>query len=309
MLKMKKAEGWMNNIPGEVLLLLTAIIWGTGFVSQRKAMESMAPFAFIALRFFLGCLVLLPLLIARNVKGKTQDIESRDWKSVFVRLVLPGLVSGVFLFAGTSMQQLGIMTTSASKAGFLTSLYLVLVPVIGIFLGKQTNIWVWIGVALALLGVYFLSVDMQLTVQRGDIFLIVGALFWAMQILALDHYSPKTDTLKLAFGQFFVAAVLGLAVSMIWESRPMIPDAVVWGPILYSGIVAVGIGFTLQVFGQSKVDPALASLIMSLEAVFALLGGMLFLGERLNSREWWGCVLMLVAVTLVQLKGQQRKTE
>ena len=300
-LTMKKNQDRLDKIPGEALLLLTAIIWGTGFVAQRKAMEGMQPFAFVALRFFLGCLVLLPaLLLSKNKEPAKGSLKER---------ILPGLVSGLFLFAGTSMQQLGIMTTSASKAGFLTSLYLVLVPVIGLFFGKKANRWVWIGVGLALLGVYYLSVDLQMSIQRGDIYLIIGALFWAMQILALDHYSSKTNILELAFGQFFVAAVLGLVMSLIGESGAMVPDPEAWGPLLYSGIVAVGMGFTLQVFGQSKVDPALASLIMSLEAVFALFGGMLFLGERLSGREWWGCVIMMAAVVLVQLKGQQSKTE
>ncbi len=300
---MKKNQGWLDKFPGEALLLLTAIIWGTGFVAQRKAMEGMQPFAFVALRFFLGCLVLLPALIVSRVKAPV------DTKISFKEQVLPGLVCGLFLFAGTSMQQLGIMTTSASKAGFLTSLYLVLVPVLGLLFGKKANRWVWLGVALALLGVYFLSVDLQMTIQRGDIYLIIGALFWAMQILALDHYGDRTNSLELAFGQFLVAAVLGLIVSLVREPGAMVPDPAAWAPLLYSGVVAVGIGFTLQVFGQSKVDPALASLIMSLEAVFALMGGMLFLGERLSGREWWGCLIMLAAVILVQLKGQQRKTE
>lgn len=139
--------------------------------------------------------------------------------------------------------------------------------------------------------------------------MIIGAFFWTMQILALDHFSSRTDSLSLAFGQFLTSAVLGLVFSLAIEGNSIFTGSIAWGPLLYSGIVAVGIGFTLQVFGQSKVDPALASLIMSLEAVFALLGGMLFLEERLSGREWLGCLVMLGAVILVQLKGQQRKTE
>lgn len=306
---MKKTLGWLNEIQGEALLLLAAIIWGTGFVAQRQAMESMQPFAFISLRFFLGCLVLLPgLFLHRNSEPLiTKDTE--NWRKSFKSNILPGLVPGLFLFAGTSMQQLGIMTTSAAKAGFLTSLYLVLVPLVGLFFGKKINRWVWIGVALALLGVFYLSVDLQLSIQRGDVYMIIGAFFWTMQILALDHFSSRTDSLSLAFGQFLTSAVLGLVFSLATEGNSIFTGSIAWGPLLYSGIVAVGIGFTLQVFGQSKVDPALASLIMSLEAVFALLGGMLFLEERLSGREWLGCLVMLGAVILVQLKGQQRKTE
>ena len=306
-LRMKKALTWSSTVPGEAMLLLTAIVWGTGFVAQRKAMEGMSPFAFIALRFFLGCLVLLPALILKKTREK--DNKAFDWKGFLRGLVLPSMLPGLFLFAGTSVQQLGIMTTSASKAGFLTALYLVLVPVLGLFLGKKVNLWVWIGVVLALVGVWFLSVNLEMTIQKGDILLLIGALFWALQILALDHLTPKLDALELSFGQFLTAAVLGLVVSLITETGPVVANPSAWGPLLYSGIVAVGIGFTLQVFGQSKVDPALASLILSLEAVFALLGGMIFLGERLSDREWLGCAVMLAAVILVQLKGQQQKSE
>ena len=306
---MKKAHAWSDNLPGEVLLLMTAIVWGTGFVAQRKAMEGMQPFAFIALRFFLGCLVLLPLLILKKINKKTETEKTFTWKGFWQHLVLPSVIPGLFLFSATSLQQLGIMTTSASKAGFLTSLYLVLVPVFGLFLGKKTNLWVWIGVAFALVGVWFLSVNLEMTIQRGDILVLIGALFWALQILALDYFTTKLDALELAFGQFLTAAVFGSVVSLIAESGPLVSDPSAWGPLLYSGVVAVGIGFTLQVFGQSKVDPALASLILSLEAVFALLGGMIFLGERLSGREWLGCAVMLAAVILVQLKGQQHKSE
>lgn len=305
---MKKSHGWMSNIPGEVLLLMTAIVWGTGFVAQRKAMEGMQPFVFIALRFFLGCLVLLPILISRIPRTKSETKAAFDWKANVRKLVLPSLICGLFLFAGTSLQQLGIMTTSASKAGFLTAIYLVIVPVLGIFIGKKVNLWVWIGVALAMAGVWLLSVGIEMNIQTGDILLIIGALFWALQILALDHYIEKLDALGLAFGQFLTAAVFGTIVSLILESGPLVTNASAWWSLLYSGVVAVGIGFTLQVIGQSKVDPALASLILSLEAVFAVLGGMIFLGERLSSREWLGCAVMLAAVILVQLKGQQQKS-
>ena len=306
---MKKTPVRFNKIQGEALLLLAAIIWGTGFVAQRQAMDSMKPFAFISLRFFLGCLVLLPGLILKQRTIRSETNETKNWKERLKQNLVPGIVPGIFLFAGTSMQQLGIMTTSAAKAGFITSLYLVLVPLIGLFFGRKINKWVWFGVLLALLGVFYLSVDMQLTVQRGDVYMVIGALFWAMQILALDHFSSRTDGLSLAFGEFLVTAFVALVVSLVFEGNSLFTDSLAWGPLLYSGIVAVGIGFTLQVFGQSKVDPALASLIMSLEAVFALFGGMLFLGERLSGREWWGSGLMLAAVILVQLRGQQRKME
>lgn len=306
---MKRTVNRLSGIPGEVLLLTAAIIWGSGFVAQRKAMDGMQPFAFIALRFFMGCLVLLPALIAKGSSGELASVPRQSLEVFIRKQLLPGVIMGSLMFAGTSMQQLGIMTTTASKAGFLTSLYLVLVPIIGLFLGKKSKVWVWMGMVLALTGVYFLSVDQEFSIQSGDIFMIIGALFWAIQILALDHFGSKMDSLELAFGQFLVTAILGLIVSLLIESGPMVPGIDAWVPLLYSGVIAVGIGFTLQVFGQNKVDPALAALIMSLEAVFALLGGMLLLGERLSGREWFGCVLMLSGVILVQLRGQQQKVD
>ena len=205
------------------------------------------------------------------------------------------------------MQQLGIVTTSAAKSGFLTSLYLVLVPIAGLFFGKKLNRWVWLGVVMAFAGIYFLSVGIDLSIQTGDILLLLGSLFWVFQILTLDHYSTKMDGLSLAFGEFLTTSALALIASLIFESGPMIKDHSAWLPLLYSGVVVVGIAFTLQVIGQSKVDPTLASLIMGLEAVFALIFGMIFLGERLTGREFLGSALLLAAVFLVQSKGQQKK--
>lgn len=297
--------GW---IPGEALLLLTALIWGTGFVAQRKAMEGMQPFAFIGLRFLMGCLILLPMVIYQLRNGDHKGQSAQEKTQRLRASILPSLICGFFLFLGTSFQQVGIVSTTAAKAGFITSLYLVLVPLFAIFLGKKANIWVWIGVVLALVGVYFLSVNLDVELQKGDLLLLVGAVFWAFQILTLDHFSSKTDNLYLAFGQFAVTSLLGFALSFSMEGGTLIQNNSAIPSLLYSGIVAVGVAFTLQVFGQRRVDPALAALIMGLEAVFAVIGGMLFLGERLSGREWLGCVIMLGAVLLVQLKGQQKKS-
>jgi len=304
---MDKEKQAFEKIPGEAILLITAIIWGTGFVSQRKAMEGMQPFAFIALRFLLGCLVLLPLILFHWKKADHQDQTHAKRHQAILDIILPSFACGSLLFLGTMFQQFGIISTTASKAGFITSLYLVLVPLFGFFWGKKVNLWVWLGVFLALLGVYFLSFDLDVSEHKGDLYLLTGALFWAFQILTVDYFSTKTDNLYLAFGQFAVTAVFGFVAVFFKESLPLIKKSSAIPPLVYSGIVAVGIAFTLQIFGQRRVNPALASLIMGLEAVFAVIGGMLFLGERLTSREWLGCAIMLAAVLLVQLKGQQKK--
>ncbi len=203
---MNNAHKWNIKLPGEALLLLAAIVWGTGFVAQRQAMEGMPPFAFIALRFFLGCLVLLPVFILKKAIKKKPN--ALDWKGFLRGNVLPSLLPGLFLFAGTSMQQLGIMTTSASKAGFLTALSLVLVPVFGFFLGKKVKLWVWIGVALALVGVWFLSVNLEMSIQKGYI-LILSALFWVCKTLVeftpkwtLDCFWPISDAACWIGGEF-----------------------------------------------------------------------------------------------------------
>ena len=306
---MDKKTDWVKKFSGEGVLFLTAIIWGSGFVAQRKAMDGMQPFAFIALRFLMGALVLLPILLIRKKQNQKDQNKDQVSQNFFKDKILPCLLTGLFLFGGTSLQQLGIVTTSAAKSGFLTSLYLVLVPIAGLFFGKKLNRWVWLGVVMAFVGIYFLSVGMDLSIHTGDILLLLGSLFWVFQILTLDHYSTKMDGLSLAFGEFLTTAALALIASLIFESDPMIKDPSAWLPLLYSGVVVVGIAFTLQVYGQSKVDPALASLIMGLEAVFALIAGMIFLGERLTGRELLGSGLMLAAVILVQLKGQQNKEQ
>lgn len=306
---MDKKTDWVKKFSGEGVLFLTAIIWGSGFVAQRKAMDGMQPFAFIALRFLMGALVLLPILLIRKKQNQKDQDKDQVSQNFFKDKILPCLLTGLFLFGGTSLQQLGIVTTSAAKSGFLTSLYLVLVPIAGLFFGKKLNRWVWLGVVMAFVGIYFLSVGMDLSIHTGDILLLLGSLFWVFQILTLDHYSTKMDGLSLAFGEFLTTAALALIASLIFESDPMIKDPSAWLPLLYSGVVVVGIAFTLQVYGQSKVDPALASLIMGLEAVFALIAGMIFLGERLTGRELLGSGLMLAAVILVQLKGQQNKEQ
>lgn len=305
---MQKEPQNFQKIPGEALLLFTALIWGTGFVAQRMAMDGMKPLGFVGVRFLLGCLVLLPMLIHQIWFGKKARLDPEKNRQRLRSSFLPSLICGSFLFLGTTFQQIGILSTTAAKAGFITSLYLVLVPLLGIFMGKRVNRWVWIGVVLALAGVYFLSFDqVDFHLRKGDFFLLLGAFFWAFQILALDYYSSVTDNLYLAFGQFAVTAALGLLGAGLAEKSPLIQNSSAILPLLYSGFIAVGVAFTLQVFGQRRVNPSLASLIMGLEAVFATLGGMVFLKERLEPREWLGCAIMLAAVLLVQLKGQQKK--
>ncbi|HOE35553.1 MAG: DMT family transporter [Chloroflexi bacterium] len=284
---------------GSFILLLTSIIWGSSFVPQRVAMESMRPFTYTAARFLLGAAVLLPVLFLRN---RTKQTESRaaDLKTY----LFAGLLCGSLLFLGVSFQQTGIQYTEAGKAGFISALYVVLVPLLGIPLGKRANSTVWLGVLLAVAGVYLLSFTNQFRIERGDLFVLMGTLFWAAHILTLDRFLPKVDGLALAIMQFFAAGFLALIAALIFEKPHLAQLSAGLWTILYSGILVVGGGYTLQVLGQKSVHPTIAALIMSTESVFAVLFGWILLGELLSLREITGCAVMFAAVVIAQLPGQ-----
>ncbi|MEA4959733.1 MAG: DMT family transporter [Anaerolineaceae bacterium] len=290
-----------SGVPGEIMLLLTAFIWGTGFSVQRLAMALVQPFTFIAARFLIGSVVLLPLLAwqggATPKDKETGRGSGRAW-------LVASLGCGGVLFLAASFQQVGIVTTTAGKAGFITALYIVIVPILGLFLGKSVRLAHWMAVGLGVSGLYLLAVTSQFTIQRGDAAVLIGALLWALHILAIDRATRKTSGLKVAFGQFLVAGVLGFIVALAREAPTLDALKSAGWLIAYAGIVVVGVAYTLQVLGQVRVQPAVASLILSLESVFALLAGMLFLGERMSAREGLGCVLMLAAVVLAQLKSK-----
>ncbi|MEL7645863.1 MAG: DMT family transporter [Anaerolineaceae bacterium] len=296
----------MQNKKGELLLLLTSLIWGSSFVSQRVAMQHMPPFTFTAARFLLGVLVLLPIYLTlkrakrRNPSPMSVKPDLRTYRSA-------GLLCGGLLFIAVSFQQAGMQYTDSGKAGFISSMYVVLVPLLGYFIGKRVRKTVWLAVAFAVAGIYLLSFTSQLQIERGDLIILIGTVFWAAHILMLDRFLPLVDGLALAIMQFFTAGVLALAAALFLES-PNLPGVQegLW-TILYSGIVVVGGGYTLQVLGQKSINPAIAALIMSMESVFAVLFGWLLLAERLNAREVAGCVLMFAAVSVAQLPGFRKQ--
>lgn len=289
-----------NPLRGESLLLLTAVIWGTSFVAQRVGMKHLGPYTFTAVRFFIGALALLlpiQLLGALQAKqGKVRPAANRR------ALLTGGIACGLALFAGISFQQVGLQSTGAGKAGFITALYILLVPLLGLFLGKKVSRRAWLGVGLALVGLYLLTVTEELSIARGDFTVLCGTIFWAAHILIIDHFSPKVDGLKLAQLQFLVAGALSAIVAACIETVSWAALRQSAGPLLYSGIVVVGIAYTLQVLGQKYANPTLAAILLSLEAVFAVISGMLLLGEGLTLRELTGCVLMLAAVLLAEVK-------
>lgn len=292
----------IQTLRSNALLLITAAIWGFAFVAQRVGMDYVGPFTFNAARFILGSLSLLPLLfISRGQRASAENMMTRPgWKPV----VVGGLSAGFLLFMGMSLQQVGLVYTTAGKAGFITSLYVVLVPILALFFKQSTNPGTWIGAVLAAIGLYFLSVTERFTIEFGDLLEFFCAFFWAGQVLMIGWLSPRIQSVKLAFAQFVVCAVLSFLVAVVFEDISW--DALVqatW-PILYGGILSSGVAFTFQVMAQRHTHPAHASIIMSLEAVFAALGGWLLLNELLSMRGLLGCGLMLGGMLISQLWGK-----
>ncbi|HNY07604.1 MAG TPA: DMT family transporter [Bacteroidales bacterium] len=283
------------------LLLITALIWGLAFVAQRKGMEFIGPFTYNGIRFALGGLSLLPLLIYRYRKGNL-NLSFRGKPDSRQKLLMSGIFLGLLLFGGASLQQVGIVYTTAGKAGFITGLYVILVPLAGIFLGQRNKLKIWLGAILALSGMYFLSITGDFSISPGDLLVLFSAFFWTAHVLLIGWLSPKSDSLILAGMQFTVCSMLSLITAFFTEiiSLTTILQAAV--PILYGGILSVGVAYTLQVVAQKKANPAYASIILSLESVFAGIGGYLLLGETLNSRGLLGCCLMFSGMLIAQLR-------
>ena len=286
-----------NTLKAEVLLLLAAIIWGFAFVAQRIGMDHVGPFTYNGVRFVLGALSLLPLLWLGWRRSTTPRAPGGRW------LILGGgLLAGLILFAGASLQQIGIVYTTAGKAGFITGLYVVIVPVLGLVWGQRTPWSTWSGAALAVAGLYLLTLTDNLALAEGDGLVLVGAFFWAGHVMVIGWLSGRhIEPVLLACLQFVVCALLSLAVAVVTEPITL---RGLWGgatPILYGGLLSVGVAYTLQVVAQRDAPPAHAAIILSLETVFAALGGWLLLNETLSGRGLLGCALMFAGMLLSQL--------
>lgn len=275
-----------GTLKADFLLLITATIWGFAFVAQRVGMDFVGPFTFNAVRFALGSLSLLPLILFLNKKSPAQ-------KAVTIPVWKGGLMAGVALFAGASLQQAGLVYTTAGNAGFITGLYVVIVPVLGLFWRQRPNAGTWVGAILAAIGLYFLSVTDAFTISFGDLLVLIGAFFWAGHVLLIGWLAPQTDSLKLASIQFAICSLLSMLTAIAIE---VITLEGIWQaamPILYGGLGSVGIAYTLQVIAQRDAHPAHSAIILSLEGVFAAIGGWLLLNEMLSLRGLFGCGLML----------------
>ena len=285
-----------------IMLLAAAAIWGFGFVAQRLGMNFLEPFAFNGVRFLLGSCSLLPLIWWFS-RRRTSQLYGES------SLPLAGVLAGAVLFIAASLQQVGLLYTTAAKAGFITGLYLILVPIFGLLLKHTTGITTWLGAILAVIGLYLLSINDDFSMSFGDMLQFIGALFWAIHILLIDHFSGRVSPLKLSAVQFMVCGLLSLGVSLLIETPTASAMLAGWQPILYAGLVSVGVAYTLQVVGQKSANPAHAAIILSLESVFAVLGGVWLLDETLTLRAWFGCGLMLAGMLLSQIRWPDRNKQ
>lgn len=279
---------------GNFLLLLTAMIWGSSFVAQSAGADLISPAFFNGTRMLLGSLLLSPLAVYRM--RRYVPASSRR------TLLLGGACCGVLMFTGSYIQQTGIAYTTAGKAGFLTAIYVVLVPVLGIFLKKKPRPILWVSVALACVGLYFLCfTDKTFSLAMGDAAMLGGAVMFALHIMVVDHFSPLVDGVCLSFVQFLTAGSLGMVVAFITEQPSFAALSAAAVPILYTGVFTMGVAYTLQIVAQKDTDPTVASLILCMESVFAVVFGWLILHETLSLREGVGSVFMFIAILLAQL--------
>lgn len=278
------------------VLLIAAVIWGIAFVAQRVGMDFVGPFTFNGIRFALGCLVLVPFILKNNSsqEGGGPGFRTIGWG---------GAAAGAALFAGASLQQVGLVYTTAGNAGFITGLYVVIVPILGLFFGQRTDAGTWWGAFLAASGLYLLSITEGFHLAFGDLLELLGAFVWAGHVLIIGWLSPRFSAVKLAFFQFAACSALSLVTAAVFEPISMTAIHRAGIPILYGGLLSVGVAYTLQVVGQKQAHPAHAAILLSLEAVFAAIGGRLLLEETMTPRGLVGCGLMMLGMLLTQLWG------
>lgn len=302
-----------HNLKYNFLLMLAALIWGSAFVAQSVGMDYLGPFSFNCVRSFMGSLVLLPVIwfmdrqkkeTAEHDGQKTEEGTREQNKKV---LLSGGLCCGVILTLSTSLQQIGIKYTTAGKAGFITALYILIVPLLGLILGKKVGNKTWLGVALAVAGMYLLCIKEGFSISYGDFMVILCALVFSLHILAVDYFSPRVDGIRLSCIQFFVCGCISAVPMLVWEHPEISQIIRAWQPLAYAGVLSSGVAYTLQIVTQKHLNPTVASLLMSLESVFAVLTGWLVLNERLSLKELLGCVLVFTAIILAQLPQKQKK--
>ncbi len=291
----------MKSIKSTVILFLTAIIWGFAFVAQNAAGDLIGAFTYNGVRFVLGALSLIPVILIFEKK------ENQGHSKKLKTTLLSGVLAGIVLCIASWLQQLGIeITHSPGKGGFITGLYMILVPLFGIFLKKKTSIAVWIGAAISVVGLFLLCVDERMMLGYGEGILLLGSVFWALHILIIDKFVNEIYSLRFASIQFLTCAIISIVCALLFEDISFNNIQAAALPILYGGIMSVGVAYTCQIIGQKDADPAIASIILSTESMFAAIGGAIF-GDTLNVNGYIGCVLMFIGIMLTQITPKPRK--
>ena len=293
-----------NTFKNSMMLMVASFFWGTTFVAQDVAADILPTFTYNALRSAVACVFLSTVINIFDKAGYITEKPKTAADKKYLRF--GGIVCGVVLFFSTNLQQLGLKYTTAGKAGFITALYIVLVPLVGVFFKKKTTLFLKLGVVIALVGMYLLCITESLTIGRGDFLVFICSLGFTAHILSVDHFSPKTDGLRLSLFQFITVGILSLGCAIISESATLKAVISCIIPILYAGILSSGVAYTLQILGQKDLNPTIAALIMSVESVFSLIASALVLNERLSLREGTGCILMFAAIILSQLPEKEK---
>ena len=294
----------LKRFRGSIMLLLAAIIWGTAFVAQSKGMDYVEPFTYNSIRTLIGGIALFPV---NAVLSKRSSLHSVTHRKVSI---IGGICCGIILFAASSFQQLGISMTTAGKAGFITALYVIIVPVSGLFFGKRPHIKIWVCAAVAVAGFYLLCVKKHFTISDGDIYVLISAFFYAFHIIAIDYFNArKADCMLMSCIQFFTAGTIMAICMFIFEAPTLENVLEARYTILYTGIMSCAVAYTLQIAGQKYTEPSVATLIMSLESVFAALSGWLILHEKLSIREIIGCIFVFSAVIAAQYERKNKEKD
>lgn len=287
-----------NNI----LLVLTALIWGCAFVAQSVGMDYVGPFTFNMARFLIGAIVLLPVIWFMDRQRKTGAEKGAGQKT----LIIGGICCGIALAVASTLQQWGILFTTVGKAGFITAMYIVIVPLLGIFIGKKVRPLIIGCVAIAVVGFYFLCMTESLRLGLGDFLVLLCAIAFSIHILVIDHFSPKVDGVKMSAIQFLTAAIISAVPTLLCEQPVFTEILQAWQPVLYAGVMSCGVAYTLQIIAQKNADPTVASLLLSLESVFSVLAGWVLLGQGLSFKELFGCALIFCAIILAQLPEKKK---
>ena len=301
-----------KKMQSNILLLFTALIWGSSFVAQKSGMNYIEPFTFNGIRMVIGGLVLIPFILLMDRKkardGAAEPMSDEEKAKARKKIIAGGICCGLAIFVASSLQQFGVSYTTAGKAGFITTLYVVIVPIISVLLRKRVRPIMWLCVVLGAVGLYLLCMtDDSFKLAFGDMLVLLCAVAFAVHIMVVDHFAAKLDGTKLSCIQFLTSGILGLVGMAIFESPDINAILDCWLPILYAGVLSCGLGYTFQVIAQKYAEPTVASLLMSLESVFAVISGAILLHETMSMRELTGCAVIFAAVIISQLPEKKKK--